>query len=418
MKRSNYVTRLVTLILFLFLLVYFGANFVQSMQNPLRTAPAIAAQAEEGFFAPGILIREEHVIHVPQPVVASLVREGERVSVGMAYLLVYASEADRAIDVRRMQLEYEIGQLEAQLSAYDGLRQAAETEAEIRRQIREISYLTHGGNLDGLETQTVALRALALAGDRAGLSGRLESLRAARSDLGSMSAPARAIEAERAGVYSTRVDGFEHLGRQDIADLNAANLRGLLERRYVEDDILAGAGKLVTGSTWYYAALVPAEELPRLQRLLDPTAREAPNRLLVSFSGLGTADVPMRVYALGEAEDGYAKAVFAANTALVETLRLRQVEARIIYDVFHGIRVPREALHRGEWDEERGENLAYVLTLTIGAAEQKFVVVVYEGRDYYLVRPDMDRSSVEAALREGNTIIVHGRNLYDGRVFR
>jgi len=410
MKRTNALTKLISLALFLFLAVYFGVYLVRSMQNPLQTAPAVTVQVEDGFFAPGILVREEQVVHVNQPITASLVREGERVSVGMAYLRAYANEGDRERNVRRAQLEYEITRLEGELSA--GSQQAgAGTEAEIRRQIREISYATRRGNLENLETQTVNLRAQSLAGDPAALRDRLALLRTMLSDLGNMSAPAQTIAAERAGVYSTRVDGFEYLGRQDLADMDVAEFRALLNHRYPADTIDRGVGKLITGSTWYYAALVPEAEARRLQRLLD---REVPNRVTVSFAGISTSEVPMWVHALSEVENGYAKAVFAANTALVETLGLRHVEARIIYNTFSGIRVPREALHRAAPHEETGVQPTYVFTLTVGLAEQKFVIVVYEGADFYLVRPDTVRTSVDASLREGNTIIVRGRDLHAG----
>ena len=104
MKRTNATTKFISVLLCGFLLVYFGVYLVQSVRNPLRTAPAISMQAEEGFFAPGILIRDETVITATHPVVESLVREGERVSVGMAYLVAYASEQDRELDIRRLQL--------------------------------------------------------------------------------------------------------------------------------------------------------------------------------------------------------------------------------------------------------------------------------------------------------------------------
>jgi len=259
---------------------------------------------------------------------------------------------------------------------------------------------------------------LTLAGDGAGLGQRLESLRYELSNLGDMSAPAQMISAVRAGTYSTRVDGFERLGPADLATIDTVELRLLLERRYRGDEIQAGAGKLVMGSTWYYAALVPEAEADSLLARLERRER-IPNRVTVGFPGISATGVPMRVYAVGPVENGYAVAVFATDTALVETLGLRQVDARIVYSEFSGIRVPREALRWGETDEETGAAPAYLFTLSIvGIAEQKYVVVLYEGRDYYLVRPDTGRTPEDASLREGNTIIVRSRNLYDGRVIR
>jgi len=417
MKRTNKLTKLISVILFLFLLVYFGASFIRSVQNPLRTVPVVYAQAEEGFFAPGIILRDEMVVTAGYPAVASLVREGERVSVGMNYLLVYASEADRQLDVRRTQLENEIVQLEARLGVDGGLDQSAGIEAEIRTQLRDLSHAIHQGDLTNLEEQTISLRALALAGDREGIEQRIETLRTELSNVSSLSAPPRAIQADYAGVFSTRIDGFEYLGRQEIAGLSVQDVRELLDHRYTAEEIPPVAGKLVTGSTWYYVALVPEAEVDALQARLE--RRDwIPNRVTLSFAGMQTADVPMQVYALGEVEDGQAKAVFSSNFTLTEVLGLRHTSARIVYSTFAGLFIPQEALHWGEPHAETGARPAYVYTLTVGMAEQKFVVVLYAGYDYYLVRPDTARTSADASLREGNTLIIRARNIYDGRIFR
>ena len=415
MKRTNFITKLISVILCVFLLAYFGISLLQSARNPLVTAPAVTFQAEKSFFAQGIVIRDETVISVEHPVVTALVREGERVSVGMEYLIAYASEADWEREARRGVLAQEIAQLETQLALDGGLHQTAGVEAEIRRQIRDMNHDIRQGNLERLESQDIALRTLALAGDREGLTLRLEELQAEKETLigASGAAGMTTIVAEQAGTYSARVDGYESLGPEDVERLDVQAVRELLVRR--DTEVVSGAGKLVHGSAWFYVALVPEAEAERLEERL---AGDLPNQVTVSFSALAGTEIPMRIRSLSAEERGYRVAVFSATTALRETLGLRQAEARIICDTFTGIRVPHEALHRGEPCEETGAIPIYLFALTIGVAERKFVWVVYEGPDYYLVRPDTRRTSEAAALREGNTIIVRARDLYDGRVFR
>jgi len=221
------------------------------------------------------------------------------------------------------------------------------------------------------------------------------------------------ILAQWAGIYSTRVDGYEYLGPDDLGRMDAEIVQELLARR--DTGIIPGARKLVTHATWYYVTLVPEEEAARLA---DRLVGDLPNRVMVSFSGLAGTEVPMWVHSLGPPEDGQRVAIFAANTFLAETLGLRQAEGRIIYDTFTGIRVPADALHWGAFDEASGQTPAYLFTLTLGVAERKFVEVIYTGEDFYLVRPDLVRTSDAAALREGNTIIVRATEIYDGRVFR
>jgi len=413
MKRTNRATVFISLILFLFLAVYFGASLIRSAQNPLQTTLAVSMQTEEGFFAPGIIIRDESVVTAPQTVVTSLVREGERVSVGMSYLSVYASEADRELAMRRTQLQREMEQLEARLSTDGEVNQSTGIEAEIRRGLRELSFSVQGGDLTNLEAQTVSLRTLALAGDRAGLQNRIEILREELAHLGDLSEPAHAIQAESAGTYSTRVDGFEHLALADADKVSVSDLQALFERNTDPYEIPNSVGKLVRGSTWYYLALVPETEFAALDARLNG---DLPNRVLVSISGMSTSEIAMRIRSLSEIQGGYAVAVLESNIALVETLGLRHGEARIVFHTFSGIRVPAEALRWTEPDGETGAQFPHVFTLTVGMAEQKFVTIVYAGEGYYLVEPDTLRTSAESSLREGNTIIIRGGVLYDGRI--
>ena len=414
MKRTNFVTKFISVVLFLFVLVYLGIYLFQSVQNPLRTAPAIIMQAQDSFFTQGVIIRAETVIEVPYPVVASIVREGERVSVGMDYLVAYDSPQDLEQGTRRNQVEQEIIHLEARLVSGSGMHQTAEVEAEVRRQIRDLGHATRQGDLSDLDAKTIQIRTLVLDGDREGLTRRLEALQAEYESLIGASTRVRPIAATQAGIFSARVDGHEHLGPADLSYL------GVSELRYLMDDFrlsppTAGPGKLVTGGTWYYATLVPESEAEQLQLRLDGAI---PNRVTLTFAEINTVDIPMRVHVLSQPVDGYRVAVFSANTALVETLGVRRAEAMVVFNTFTGFRVPKEAIHFGEPDPESDRVPTYLFTLVVRTAERKFVEIIYEGMGYYLVRPDNQRTNPESALREGNTIIVRGGDLYGGQVIR
>ena len=414
MKRTNFVTKLISVILFIFLAVYLAIYLVQSITDPLLTAPAVTTQAQESFPASGLIVREEQVVFVPHPIVASLVREGERVSAGMAYLATFSSAQDLERDMRRNQVEREISELEARMTVGDGPEQTIWMEGEIRRQIGDMRHAANQGNLGDLETRTVAL--LTLSGDKGGLEERLAVLRAERAALGNADSNVRHIYADRPGFFSSRVDGFEHVGPGDFARLDVAALTELLAWR--PENVETGAGKLIAGPSWYYVALVPEEEVETLYERLYGSL---PNRVMVTFSGLDASNFDMRVHALGEPEEesDYRVVVFSSITGMVETLSLRQVDARITCNVFTGIRVPQEALRRGEPDPETGaETYAYVFTLTANIAERKFVRVIFAGDGYYLVLPDNDRTPAHASLRDGNIIIVRGRDLAPGRVVR
>lgn len=409
MKRSNYLTRVITLLLFAFLLVYFSGMVLQAVQNPLRTAPAVFTEIEEGFITPGMIVREEYVIQTQYPILSSLVRDGERVSVGMAYLSAYATQADRERSARRRMLEEEITQLEAQNR---NAGQQAGIEVEIRRGLRELAQSTRTGDFSNLESQTIGLRALAFLGDETSLNERITHLRAEKQQIDAQGVNVNLLRAYRAGVYSSRVDGLEHINIASIREMSHTELRQMLGQNEPVGDANA-AGKLITGTNWYYVTLVPEAEY---EALYLRYSRQVANRLMVRFGNVN--NVPMRILYLGEPTDGYVKLILASTTALADTINMRYVEAEVSYRTVSGIRVPQEAVHFGEVDPETGRPVSYVFTLTVNAAEQKFVHIIYAGDDFYLVSPDMERTAAARALREGNSVIIRARHLYDGRIVR
>ena len=410
MKRSNYLTRFITLLLFLFLLVYFTGMIIQAVQNPIRTAPAVLMETEEGFTTPGMIVREEYVIGTEYPVLSSLVHDGERVSVGMAYLSAYATQADRERNARIRMLEEEIVQLESQRTVGNSVEQRAEQENEIRRNLRDLGQSTRSGDFSGLENQTIQLRALALAGNEAGINERLAQVQSELAALQAQGVSVSHLSAYRTGVYSSRIDGFEHLNMETVLQMSHEDFARTLEQTDVPSSE-GYAGKLIISATWHYVTLVPEAEYDALYAYVSG---QQPNRLMVRFGNI--SPVPMQIDHLGQPEDGYVKLILSSTTALADTINIRHVEATVIYRTIDGIRVPREALRFGEEDEETGHVPIYVFTMAVNIAEQKFVTVLYEGEDFVIVAPDMTRTSAANALREGNTIIVRARNLYDGRI--
>ena len=403
------------MILFLGLAIYLGVFLVRAVRNPLVTTPAIQVWAEEGVAATGLVVRHEQVIAVGQPFVASLAREGERVGVGQAYLLAYATAAERDREARRRTLEQERQQLQEQLEQGDDLAHRAFAETEIRQQIGDLSFAVRRGNLDGLSARVSALRALALSGDMPALAARLAAVDSELAALYPPAVAATAIYADTAGMFSSRVDGLEHITPAAIRQMSPTQLADIIYAPRNTDS--GGAvGKLITDVAWYYAALLTEYDAARLEAHL---AAPGNHSVTVIFSGPAAISVQMQLVSLGEyAENARRTAIFRATTELVDTLPLRRHDAHIVYGAFTGIRVPQEAMRREMPDAETGHVPTYVFTLSVGRAERKFVSILYTGADYYLVTPDNSRTRPEAAFRYGNTIIVRYHELYHGRVVR
>ena len=67
---------------------------------------------------------------------------------------------------------------------------------------------------------------------------------------------------------------------------------------------------------------------------------------------------------------------------------------------------------QNEPEENQEEETCYVWVITAMQLERKEITVLYHGDGYCLV----ERETRPDALREGNTVVVSGENLYEGKV--
>ena len=79
----------------------------------------------------------------------------------------------------------------------------------------------------------------------------------------------------------------------------------------------------------------------------------------------------------------------------------------VIFESYSGIRIPAQAVQTDPETES-----TYVWCVTAMQLERKDVTVIYEDEDFAIVA----RDSAADALREGNTVVVRGHELYEGKV--
>ncbi len=175
-------------------------------------------------------------------------------------------------------------------------------------------------------------------------------------------------------------------------------------------DALA-VGKLVTGSTWYYAALLEG----------TGTGLQAGRQYTLSFSGdyYGQIDMTLERISL---EEEKTLAVFSCRSHLADTAMLRVQTVDVVTQQLEGIRIPRKAL-RVETETVTGDdgaasevNRYKVYTVVRSQAWGQEVEVLYTADTYYLVRP-VDQAAADR-LRPGDEIILNSSGIYDGKVVR
>ncbi|MCD7792411.1 MAG: hypothetical protein LUG92_03285 [Oscillospiraceae bacterium] len=398
MKRTDRFTIITSLIIFLAFLCYAGYALYGSITDATVTAEAVAATVEIGGQATGIIVRDETMLTSDGTYIDVTAADGERVGVGQQLATAMSSQTGLERANRIHELELEIERVSAALSELDSAEELTARDDSVNAAVLGLTSAVARGELTELESLSLALSSLVFASsgetvtqsDLDALETELAGLRS------SSSADTVTLAADSSGLFTSVVDGWEHITPDDLTGLTPSGLQELIDSG---NDIAEGAyGKLVKGIYWYFAADMSATDAANL------TAGEY---AALDFGRYYGDTVYAEVVSISSSEGGEVTVVFRCNTALAETLALREVSAEVVFDTYSGIRVPAEAIRA---DEETDSTYVYVITAM--QVECKDIEILYAGDGYCIVECGTDSNS----LREGNTIIVSGKDIYEGKV--
>ena len=420
MRESIFTTRVMIAILCLGVAVYVAASVIRDWEEPLVTTYAYSYTQDVGMEAVGLFIRQETVL--PDAVgsyVDHILSEGEKAAAGQAVALLYSDPSALTTRQSIRALSAEIEQLQYALSSGTQDVNISRLDAQVLSSITALRGLTARGDLTTLEEYTLNLRTLVFKRDYAygdtAAAGQLKQLIEDRQAQlqrlnSSLDQVSRTVYAPASGVFSGSVDGWEgSLSPEELDGLTAESLSALLARAPgLREDAV---GKLITDSTWYFAALLPGTD----------TGLQSGNTYTLSFTGDYFGQIPMMLERVA-LEGEQTLAVFSCRTHLADTTLLRVQTVDIVIRRLEGIRVPRKALRieteavTGDDGHTREVNRYKVYTVIRSQAWGQEVEVLYTDNDFYLVRP-VSESALER-LRPGDEVILSSSNIYDGKVVR
>ena len=413
MKNSSLGMKILMAAVTLGVLVYFGFQAVRYFDDPLTTTLAYTYQVEEKTTLSGYVVREEQVLPEDDGLLRLQRSEGERISKGGLVATAYADQAslDRQNEID--DLEARIGQLEYAQEAALGADVSMKLDDQILRDLLAVRSALAADRLAEAGEQGRELRSLVLKRDYTDtdtedLASQIEALEAQVKTLKSQAASStRRITAPLSGLYSAVVDGYETvLMPEMLKDLTPSALSAVKP----DEGVRSRVGKLVLGDSWYYTAVMDAQQAEEL---------EESGSLSLRFSKSADRDLTVTVDTIGPEENGKAAVTFRGTTYLQELTMLRQQSAEIIRRSVSGIRVPTEALRAEKVAVDKEGNR----TVTEGTgvycvvgmeARFKPVKVLYSGDGFVLVRADTETEKIR--LRDGDEIIITANDLYDGKV--
>lgn len=411
MKQGTVITRVVILLLFAAVLAYLGFTVWQGLSEPYQLVATYAYQMDDGLALDGVVVRREAVIEGRSDLSEVLPQEGEKVAAGATVALVYSNASAMADRREAKELRLQLEQLNYAMRRNDSMGDSNKLDSQLVTTLAELKTASSSGELGGLEEQGLDLRSLVLkrTGDLTTNAQSLAALQAAASGIEaqlktlntSSGQLTRHVTVNQSGIFSGLADGLEGQLTPDVLDeLTVGRLDQLLQSEITPSP--TAIGKLITGSTWYFATSVDDASAQRL---------EEGERYTLAFSGDFDKEVSMRLERLGSSESGRRTAVFSSDRYLSQVTLARLSTATLVFERFTGVRVPDKALRVLTNDD--GSTTLGVYTLVGRQAEFKSVEIVREGEGFYLLRGTANNRKV---LRPGDTIILSNQELYNGKV--
>ena len=423
--KNSFVIKIITAAGILAVLFYFGYSVFTYLADPVTTTIAYAYRSDEAVTVSGYLVRQEEVLTGSGGLVYVTRDEGERVSAGGSVATLYASESALTQALELEQLEEQLEQLEFAQSVASGSQQVLRLDSDIMDSIFAIRSAAATGDLLEVSSESASLRAMVLKREYTysgvGEEQMQQQIDALQQQIASLRATAQnsssRVTTARAGTFSALVDGYEGvLTPESLETLTPSGLDALQSGQVPENAV----GKMIYGSTWYYATTMDTEDMGHMAVGDSVTLR--------FMSGLDQ-EISMTVERIGDEENGRRLVVLSCDDYLSITTLLRHQNAQIIFHSYSGIRVPTGALRvvTETLTDEAGNETQVSSTAVycrMGRwARLKPVEVLYQGEDYYLVQPNTeslsgmsDTQRESRILRSGDEIIVSASDLYDGKV--
>ena len=384
MRRTNTLLKVIAVLFLAAIICYISFHLIDRRTSTLKSAPAVACTVENGGAASGIAVRNETVL-TSQGYAACTVSDGEHISAGQTIAVQY-SDRDSVV------LSDELRSLNARIAL---LSSGSDNTPAPDSDTRALAGAVARGDLSELAYLADCARASVFDSGYGDRAQELSALSARASALSSRASAGRDIAAEMSGTFSSHVDGYEGITPEKLGELTPSLLGSM---RSENAGVSSGAyGKIVSGTTWYFASVMAEEDAQRL------AAGETAH---IRFTKTLNAEMDMTVVSVGASADGKRVVIFSSDHALEETSSVRELTGEVIFSSETGLLVPKEAVH-----EDDGTYLYILAGYQVKRID--ITVVCDYDEDYALIRPDEGYS-----LGANAQIVTSDSELFDGKVVR
>ncbi len=426
MKQGTLITRIIILVLFLGIAAYFGVYVWSSLTSGITTTTAYSYTAERKVTSTGWFFRDEAVLEDASELAEVLRTDGEAVAVGDTVARIYSSDEGYAVQKQLDEAQSNLSSLKYILSRTSESADTIALDDDIADAFADLHYSVASGDLSDLDTDADELRGLIFRRDYTyngtdSLQTQIDEAQAQVDALRAQSSSAYTpVSAPAAGLFSSAVDGFEAvMTTAALEGLTPGGLDGLSAQ--ADGTPSDSIGKIITSSGWYFSCNLTEQEAEDLYAGASVTLR---------FRDTARS-FPATVKRVSDPEDGRVNVTFYGSDYAAQVAALREQEVTVVTETATGFRVPKRAVRVNQ--DESLDSAGQLGVYRVSGAQAKWVPVniIWEEDDFYLVTQAYDYETDEngkttqvaqsefdkaSNLRAGDTIIVRGENIYNGKV--
>lgn len=355
----------------------------------------------------GYIFRDEQVLTSSNTgVVDYRVTDGTKVSTGQNIAVVY-SEGKRKQE-RISDIDDQIRIIEASLAEISDNTDIVAVKDQNADTYDAIIKLLAAGETGGLSYQAEKLligmnKAAEISGSaEVSIKDTLEELYALREEIFFESGDGAECSSPKNGYFFSGVDGCEeYFTMSELKSLTVERFEELMEVAQDAEIPDEAYGRLTNNSEW--SIVMPIS-------VSDKKHFTAGSTYSALFSENNQTKIPLYLERIVE-DEGADKVllVFSCDRQPENFTFNRCQSVSLTLSTVSGIYVPKSVVVKND-----GTKGVYILRGSI--VYFRYIEVLYEGSDYYLVAPNVEHTDDRTYLRANDMIILNGRNMFDGRV--
>ena len=384
-------------------LVFIVHQSISSIYKPIKTESAVYYTASDGFKITGLIIRDEtEVKSNTSGAMHFLLEDGSRVAKNGTIANIYSSESASITVTQIEDLKKKIADIKDILSYND--IEAANLDiinSKVYNAVNDFILKTSAGDYTQAMSSSNALlsainRKQAALGTTDSFKKQLKSLNSRLKELSAdLPSPKGKITSSVSGYFVSKIDGYEKvLSTKDLSKLTPEFLASA-KAKEPEKNVI---GKIVSDYEWYIAADVKVSDSLKYkegEELKIATSVKSSPMLSVTVKKINISD-----------KTDKAVIIFACNEMNQELASMRSGPMTVIKSEYSGLMISKKALR--VVDAVRG---VYV----VNGMQINFVPVniIYSAEDFYICEKQTDSDGV---LKLYDSVVVKGKNLYDGKI--